>query len=490
MTTKAQSKTPWFVYGVLLFLFCTRFLLMVWMPLNDKTEARYGEIARVMLTSGNWVTLQQTPGEPFWAKPPLSSWASALSMKVFGVHAWAARLPSMLCAIAILALLGWVVARRYTKEYAAYAWLILASMPYFFMNAGVVMTDPLFVFSITLCMLSAWFAMSHASRFWGSLFFIGLGLGLLAKGPLIGVLIFLPLFFWAILERKLRYLWKNLPWIWGSFLTLCIAVPWYVLAELRTPGFLHYFIVGEHLGRFLESGWSGDKYGFAHAFPLGMIWLFMLAGLLPWGGVLIYDAFRRQVRPLPRAQDGWVTYLLCFMFMPLVFFTFSRNIIYTYTFSAFPPLVLLIIEGIQHQRFPSLTLKRCAWIASSAGTCCLGVFVLLLYKPMWVVRSQAEVVQVWQSFHPHSKLTYWANEPDFSARFYTGGQVQATRNQERLSQWLQQPTPQYLVVREDQLAEIPENLRRRWKLAAQVRVQNKNFILYEIRVRGASKAFV
>jgi len=46
----------------------------------DKTEARYGEIARLMSETGNWITPQIDYGLPFWAKPPLSTWASALSI--------------------------------------------------------------------------------------------------------------------------------------------------------------------------------------------------------------------------------------------------------------------------------------------------------------------------------------------------------------------------------------------------------------------------
>ena len=52
----------------------------------DKTEARYGEIARLMAETGEWVVLQIDYGVPFWAKPPLSTWASALSIRLFGTH--------------------------------------------------------------------------------------------------------------------------------------------------------------------------------------------------------------------------------------------------------------------------------------------------------------------------------------------------------------------------------------------------------------------
>ena len=303
------------VFAVLLFLLLSRFLAMVVMPLNDKTEARYGEIARIMLDGDNWVTPMQAIGEPFWAKPPLSTWSSAFFMKIFGVHAWSARVPSLLFAMGVLALVGFLVLKRYTRKEAYYAMLILAGSPYFFINAGVVMTDPALVFSTTLCLVSAWFAISEKSKFWGYLFFVGLGIGLLAKGPLIGVLVVMPLLFWGIQQKTVRLLWPNFPWITGSCLMLLIALPWYVLAEIRTPGFLHYFIVGEHISRFLQSGWQGDKYGFAHAVPYGMVWVYLLGGLLPWFVIAAVDYLMHQTPKKNQRvaqSDGWVSFLACF----------------------------------------------------------------------------------------------------------------------------------------------------------------------------------
>ena len=73
-----------------------RGFLNVVVPLMDKTEARYAEIARIMAETQNWIVLQIDYGIPFWAKPPLSTWASALSISLFDASAFFVRLPYLI----------------------------------------------------------------------------------------------------------------------------------------------------------------------------------------------------------------------------------------------------------------------------------------------------------------------------------------------------------------------------------------------------------
>ena len=75
-------------------------------PLMDKTEARYAEIARIMVETNNWITLQIDYGVPFWGKPPLSTWMSVVSLKMFGLNEFAARLPLLIIAICLAFLIG------------------------------------------------------------------------------------------------------------------------------------------------------------------------------------------------------------------------------------------------------------------------------------------------------------------------------------------------------------------------------------------------
>ncbi len=113
------------------------------------------------------------------------------------------------------------------------------------------------------------------------LMFLGLGLGLLAKGPLTLVLMGMPAFAWIVIHKEWNRM-MMLPWVTGIILMLGISVPWYVAAEIKTPGFMEYFFVGEHWSRYVISDWAGDLYGSAHAKPYGTIWIQLGLSLLPW----------------------------------------------------------------------------------------------------------------------------------------------------------------------------------------------------------------
>ena len=117
------------LWGVLTFACMTRLLTLGAYPLTDTTEARYGEIARKMLETGQWLVPQIDYGVPFWGKPPLSFWLTAMSYKLFGITEFAARLPSLLLGIAVCALVYMVGSRRHGVDHGLRASVVVAIRP-------------------------------------------------------------------------------------------------------------------------------------------------------------------------------------------------------------------------------------------------------------------------------------------------------------------------------------------------------------------------
>jgi 4-amino-4-deoxy-L-arabinose transferase-like glycosyltransferase len=61
-TVAARARWLGAALGITL---AVRLLTLGTYPLMDTSEARYGEIVRIMALTGNWVTPQETVGTPF-----------------------------------------------------------------------------------------------------------------------------------------------------------------------------------------------------------------------------------------------------------------------------------------------------------------------------------------------------------------------------------------------------------------------------------------
>lgn len=334
------------LYTVLTTALALRLVAMWLVPFIDTTEARYGEIARKMVETGNWITPQFDYGVPFWGKPPLHTWLSAAGMEMFGINEFAARLPILFCALAVLALVYTLVRQVIGRNAALLSTAVLAISGLFFGASAFVMTDMPMVLGTTLTMVGVWLGICQPQpdRRWGLALFVGVAIGLLAKGPVSLVISVLPLLAWLSVTGKWHVL-RRLPWISGLALASALTLPWYIAAERATPGFLNYFLIGEHVQRFLVPGWNGDLYGTGHSEPKGMIWLFFLAAILPWSLWLVPLLLRpnQSLRTLTRDRSGLMGYLLAWSVAPLVLFTPAANILPAYTLPGLPAAAILLV---------------------------------------------------------------------------------------------------------------------------------------------------
>ena len=281
--------------------------------LLDDVDSIYLQVAREMLQRHDYVT-PTIDGIRFFDKPPLMYWMAAASMKLFGVHDWAARLPLALGVLALLLAVyalglhlfrspnpyslipagvpgerSWLagVANPYPSDRAAlYAALALATSLGTYLYTRFYIPDILIALWMTLSVHLFLLALDRANKITVILsgarsaqskdpdalqtsstvrpflttnspllpmlgFAAVLALSLLTKG-LIGIVF--PLLFvllYLALTRQLKLL-ARLHLIPATLLFLLLAAPWHILAWLRNPA----IAMPAGLGLPARAGWA------------------------------------------------------------------------------------------------------------------------------------------------------------------------------------------------------------------------------------------
>jgi 4-amino-4-deoxy-L-arabinose transferase-like glycosyltransferase len=435
----------------------SRLVLAAFVPLMDTTEARYGEMARKMVESRDWLVPLHDYGVPYLAKPPLAFWFSAAGIALFGPGELGPRILILLATVAF-ATAFYLCVRRWIGSVAALtALLVMATSLLFFVAAAAVMTDMLLTICVAVALGAFWERYRGGSGHAELALYVALGLGLLVKGPLAAVLALGPIVLFALAFRRVGQVWRRFAWVKGGLLAVAIAAPWYIAAELRNPGFLNYFIIGEHIQRFLVPGWTGDMYGRAHDVPRGGIWLFFLLGALPWGLIAIPWLIRARVRVRERwrGHHELVAFWLLSALVPLLLFTFAGNIIFPYALPALPPaaLVLAVLVSDDDAR----ALPRLAAIAFA--------FALVVTAATWAAgsyietHSQRAVVRAVAERAPNAKepVYYWQTR-FFSADYYGQGRVRVVEDAAPLARELAARHEFTLVISERRLDSLPTDI--------------------------------
>lgn len=236
------------------------FLLLYIAPLNVRPvytpdETRYGEIAREMLDTGDFIVPKMN-GLRYFEKPILGHWLNAASMAVFGDNGFAIRLPSAL-AVGLTALTIFLMVQRF---YRCDRTAMLATFIYmtFFGIFGIgtfCVLNSLLTFFLTAT-LSCFFVANardtgRKRSMWLLLCGVFCGAAFLTKGFLafaVPVLIVAPFLLWEKRGRELL----ALPWL-PLFGVMVVALPWCLIIGLNEPDYWHYFFWQEHVQRFFSA---------------------------------------------------------------------------------------------------------------------------------------------------------------------------------------------------------------------------------------------
>lgn len=423
-----SGKKFFLILGALLLARCATLPIL---PLIGTTEGRYAQISQHMVTSGDWVTPRLwTDGEliPFMGKPPLFFWSSAVSMKIFGINEFAARLPSLI-SLAVILFLMWVVLIRYTDRCTAWqAMFICISSSVIFVSSGLVIVDMMLTMGVAGALLAYYAFIQEQNRKirkrWSMVIFFMLALGFMTKGPVAIALVALPVLAWTVYFRKWRDL-KDHAWLSGIIIFLVIVAPWFYLAEIRNPGFLKYFFVNENFLRFIVHDY-GDKYGSGHEYIRGTAIIMMIGAACPWS---VYGAYRlfkcRSIHYVKKVfKDNKMSFFLFVIIIDTIFWSFARQLLITYLYPLVPLFAAWLAILIQQQT--ERVRQDCNIFNMHAFTICLITTILLVAStPMMSQRRSTKGIIEISDVHSidQDPKLYFVHSTPNSAYFYGKNRV-------------------------------------------------------------------
>jgi 4-amino-4-deoxy-L-arabinose transferase-like glycosyltransferase len=336
--------------------------------LFEPDEGRYAEIPREMVASGDWVTPRLNDIK-YFEKPALQYWATAAAFKLFGQHAWTARLWPSLSGFLGLLLTFWLARSLFDTRTALLAVLIQAGALLYLALGRFATVDMSLCFGLQLSSSAlALLARQRRGQMvrgdWpparlALLLGLGLGVAVLSKG-LVGILIPGAV---AVLYLVWRRDWtlplRARPW-WSLLLLLVLAAPWFLLVSARNPEFAHFFFVVQHFQRYLSST------GFDRYQPAWFFAPVLILGFLPWA-TLLPGALLQGWRDARAGLDASAVLLVWTLFV-LAFFSASQSKLIPYILPLMPALSLLAARHV--------TLLSAADVARHLGG--VGVFAGLI----------------------------------------------------------------------------------------------------------------
>jgi 4-amino-4-deoxy-L-arabinose transferase-like glycosyltransferase len=332
-------------------------------PLTEPDEARYAEIAREMLVRRDWIT-PHLNFVKYFEKPPLVYWATAAAFTAFGVNELSARLPSLLSGIGTIALTVWLAARMYGAPTALLALPILALGPLFGFMAQTLTLDMSLTLLMTLAMVGVWCAFDSSpalpaapgrrSATMVRVAYAATALAVLVKGPVAAVLVGASALLFLALHGGWRALRAALDWR-GFALAAAVVLPWFIVVSWRNPEFVRFFVVDQHVARFL---WTKE-----HGEPLWFYLPVIVLALAPWSLAGLLDPPLLRAALAPRAWSVPTGFLVVWAAVNVGFFSLSTSKLLTYVLPVMPPLAILtaraLLLGIEQGRTAGLA--RLAW---------------------------------------------------------------------------------------------------------------------------------
>lgn len=340
------------------------------LPPLDRDESRYAQATSQMLESGDYVDIR-FQDEPRWKKPVGIYWMQALAVattsRVENRDIAPYRIPSLLGAMLAAAACAWAGAALFGQRAGFLGGILLGATFLLSSEAGIAKTDAMLCGAVTLSMaaLARIYMAARAGqapqRLHKLLFWLGLGLSILIKGP-IGLIVIVPaVIALSVWDRDLSWM-RRLGWGWGLPLVALIVGPWAIAITIATDGGFWREAIGGDLAPKLTGAHESHS-GFPGMYLVLAPLLFFPATLmLP---AALSTAWHRRAEPAVR-------FMVCWLVPAWLIFEAAPTKLWHYTLPTFGAVALLAAAALTRP-IGVVSRRTGAVLTVFAGTLIIGI---------------------------------------------------------------------------------------------------------------------
>lgn len=343
--------------------------------LSGYDDAAYAHEAKVVLQTGDWLTLRLN-GNPDFDKPPLFIWLLTITFKLFGQSDFTAKIPGIILGWATVVIVYFLVKELFAEEsieirqwLAALATLCLATTQYFLKNSSHAMTDIPFTFFFTLAIY--FYLKGLKNDFFLLASGVSIGLAMLIRSPM-GFFPLLIIFLHLIYLRRFKLIFSFYSLGLAAF-ALIIPGLWY-LAEFNIFG--EAFIQGHFANIVAHSSDSKQTRNGLDKFLWYFEYIFLLIKLyIPWFPFSFYGLFISTKKWWVEKTFSAEPLLLIWLLVVLIPFSLAESKVLRYILPIFPILSVYAALTL----FKLIRIKYLPIFSQTVATVLLfaGVFIVV-----------------------------------------------------------------------------------------------------------------
>jgi 4-amino-4-deoxy-L-arabinose transferase-like glycosyltransferase len=320
--------------------------------LYETTEGRYAECAREMLDSGNWFE-PALDGRPHWTKPPMTYWAIAAGMLLFGRNEWGVRFHLALSFVLVSLLAAALAGRMWGPATGTVAGVVYATSFFPAAASNMVSADNLLTLWEAAAVTCYYFAISSTSKPRSRRWILGMwlmsGLAFLTKGPP-GLIFLAAVIPFHLIRRKRGIHSASLFNVPGMFLFAVVGFGWFLRENLLHPGLLASLAGDEVVARITTDRFHRNPQWYA---PFVLYLPIVLFGCAPWAWYWVQAARKRgekwPARSIARgiAQSPNSLFLILWAGVPLVIFSLAKSRLPLYILPLMMPLAIATARVVE-----------------------------------------------------------------------------------------------------------------------------------------------